>query len=137
MLSTGSTDTIRNIRRGSNPRTDTLEAICGVLGVEIHLGPPRDAAEASPTAGREKDPTPLIPDPKPLEAPAPPEIIEALGLAEGASLRDAVQAIGQRLSGQTLRDEIVRALKSETRALRDEIRAQLVGPRVADDLTDD
>ena len=48
-----------------------------------------------------------------------------------------MQAIGQRLSGQTLRDEIVRALKSETRALRDEIRAQLVGPRVADDLTDD
>ena len=137
LLATGSTDTIRNIRRGSSPRTDTLEALCAVLGVEIHLGTPRDAAEASPTAGREKDPPPLVPDPKPPEAPAPPEIREVLGLAEGATLRDAVQAIEQRLSGETWRDEIVRALKSETRALRDEIRAQRAGPRVADDLTDD
>ena len=116
MLATGSTDTIRNIRRGANPRTDTLEAICAVLGVEIHLG-------------LEKNP--------PLEATAPPEIIDALGLTEGASLQDAARAIEQQLSGEALRDEIVRAVKSETRALRDEIRALRVGPRVADDLTDD
>ena len=135
MLATGSTDTVRNIRRGSSPRTDTLEALCAVLGVEIHIGTPRDAAEASPTAGREKDPPPPIPDPP--ETSAPPEILEVLGLAEGASLRDAVQVIERRLSGQAWRDEIVRALKSETRALRDEIRAQRAGPRVADDLTDD
>ena len=124
MLATGSTDTIRNIRRGSNPRTDTLEALCGVLGVEVYVGPPQDAAD------REKDPPPPIPDPQPPEAPAPPAIREALGLAEGASLQDAVQAIEHRLSDEALRDEIVRAFKSETRALR-------VGPRVADDLTDD
>ena len=67
MLATGSTDTVRNIRRGSNPRTDTLEAICGVLDLEIYLGPPQD-------------------DPGP-EPPAPPEILDALGLAEGASLK--------------------------------------------------
>ncbi len=131
LLATGSTDTIRNIRRGSSPRTDTLEALCAVLGVEIHVGPPRDAA------GREEDPPPPIPDPQPPEAPVPPEIREVLGLAEGATLRDAVQAIEQRLSGEAWRDEIVRALKSETRALRNEIRAQYAGPRVADDLTDD
>ena len=115
LLATGSTDTIRNIRRGSSPRTDTLEAICKVLGVEIHLGPSRDDAEASPTTGREKDPPPLVPDPKPPEAPVPPEIREVLGLAEGATLRDAVQAIERRLSGEAWHDEIVRALKSETR----------------------
>ena len=137
LLATGSTDTVRNIRRGSSPRTDTLEALCGVLGLEIHLGSPRDSAD------REKEPPLPVPDPKPPEAPAPPEILEALGLAEGATLRDAVQAIEQRLSGeggmvgQAWRDEIVRALKSETQALRDEIRAQLVGPWVTDDLTDD
>ena len=131
LLATGSTDTVRNIRRGSSPRTDTLEALCGVLGVEIHLGLPQDAA------GREKDPPPPILDPEPPEAPVPPEIREALGLAEGASLQDAVQAIKQRLPGQSLRDEIVRALKSETQALRDEIREQRVGPSTADDLTDD
>ena len=116
MLATGSTDTIRNIRRGANPRTDTLEVICAVLGVKIHLG-------------LEKNP--------PLEATAPPEIIDALGLTEGASLQDAARAIEQQLSGKALRDEIVRAVKSETRALRDEIRALREGPRVADDLTDD
>ena len=89
-----------------------------------------------PPAGR-RTRHPGFPIPEPPEAPVPPEIREALGLAEGASLQDAVQAIEQRLSGEALRDEIVRALKSETRALRDEIRAQLAGPRVADDLTDD
>ena len=106
MLATGSTDTVRNIRRGSNPRTDTLEAICGVLGLEIHLGPPQD-------------------DPGP-EPPAPPEILDALGLSEGASLKDAVETIERRLE---------EGLAGE--ALRDEIRARLGGPWVADDLTDD
>ena len=52
---------------------------------------------------------PRIPDPKPPEAPAPPEVL----------------------------DEIVRTLRSETRALRDEIRARLRRRRFADDLTDD
>ena len=84
---------------------------------------------------------PRIPDPKPPEAPAPPEVLDALGLAEGASLQDAVQAIEQRLeeglAGEALRDEIVRTLRSETRALRDEIRARLRRRRFADDLTDD
>ena len=129
MLATGSTDTVRNIRRGSNPRTDTLEAICKVLGVQIYLVPPRDGT------GLEKDP------PQPPPAPAPSEIIDALGLPGGANLQDAVQAIEWRLeeglAGEALRDEIVRVLKSETRVLRDEIEARLGGPRVVGDLTDD
>ena len=111
MLATGSTDTIRNIRRGANPRTDTLEAICAVLGVEIHLGLKKN--------------------------PPPPEIIDALGLPKGAGLQDAVEEIERRLSSKALRDEIVSALKSETETLRDEIRARLAGPLVAGDLTDD
>ena len=133
MLATGSTDTVRNIRRGSNPRTDTLEAICGVLGVEIHLVPPQDGT------GLEQDPPSLFPDPKPPEAA--PGIMAALGLTEGSSLQDAVQAIGRRLkeglAGEALRDEIVSAVKSETQMLRDEIRARLAGPWVVNDLTDD
>jgi hypothetical protein len=125
MLATGSTDTVRNIRRGSNPRTDTLEAICGVLGIEVHLSPPQDGGQKL----------------TPLEMPAPPEILDALGLPEGSSLQDAVQAIGRRLkeglAGEALRDEIVSAVKSETQMLRDEIRARLAGPWVVNDLTDD
>ena len=122
MLATGSTDTVRNIRRGANPRVSTLEAICSVLGAEIHLSTPQD------DAGPEK---------------APPEILDALGLAEETSLQDAVEAIEQRLSdqgdlrGEELRDQIVRAVKSETRALRHEIRMRLVRPGAPDDLTDD
>ena len=41
VLATGTDDTIRNIRRGSFPRIETLEAICGALGLEIYIGPPR------------------------------------------------------------------------------------------------
>ena len=55
--------------------------------------------------------------------------------------RTPCEAIEQRLeeglTGEALRDEIVRALRSETRALRDEIRARFVRPRGTDDLTDD
>ena len=39
MLATGSTDTVRNIRRGAAPRADTLEAVCQVLGLELQLSP--------------------------------------------------------------------------------------------------
>ena len=39
MAATGSADTLRNIRRGSHPRVDTLEALCRVLGLEVQLGP--------------------------------------------------------------------------------------------------
>ena len=38
-LATGSSDTIRNIRRGAVPRVDTLEALCGVLGLELQIRP--------------------------------------------------------------------------------------------------
>jgi len=40
MLATSTPDTIRNIRRGTAPRADTLEALCVVLGVDLHFGPP-------------------------------------------------------------------------------------------------
>ena len=92
MLATGSTDTVRNIRRGSNPRTDTLEAICGVLGVEIHLVPPQDGT------GLEQDPPSLFPDPKPPEAA--PGIMAALGLTEGSSLQSPGRRAGDRAAAQ-------------------------------------
>ena len=46
LLATGSTDTVRNIRRGACPRLDTLEALCEVLGADILI--------------RRRNPSPLI-----------------------------------------------------------------------------
>ena len=36
---TGSSDTLRNIRRGAQPRADTLVALCRVLGLDVRLTP--------------------------------------------------------------------------------------------------
>lgn len=54
MLSTESTDTVRNIRRGATPRLDTFEALCSALGLVLYIGrarpPPSDEAAHSPSA---------------------------------------------------------------------------------------
>ena len=47
---TGSTDTIRNLRRGAAPRADTLEALCRVLGLTLRIAPGEDE---SPTTAQE------------------------------------------------------------------------------------
>ena len=39
LLATGSADTVRNMRRGSSPRLDSLEALCRVLGFRLQLVP--------------------------------------------------------------------------------------------------
>jgi len=40
VLATGSTDTVRNIRRGSMPRLDTLEALCKILHLRLGIDSP-------------------------------------------------------------------------------------------------
>ena len=39
LLATGSADSVRNMRRGSSPRLDSLEALCRVLGVRLEMVP--------------------------------------------------------------------------------------------------
>ena len=39
LLATGSADTVRNMRRGSSPRLDSLEALCRVLGFRLDMVP--------------------------------------------------------------------------------------------------
>ena len=39
LLATGSADTVRNMRRGSSPRLDSLEALCRVLGFQLQVAP--------------------------------------------------------------------------------------------------
>ena len=39
LLATGSSDTVRNMRRGSSPRLDSLEALCRVLGFRLEMVP--------------------------------------------------------------------------------------------------
>ena len=45
ILATGSSDTVRNIRRGSSPRLDSLEAICRVLGLRLQTATLDDPVE--------------------------------------------------------------------------------------------
>ena len=39
LLATGSPDTVRNMRRGSSPRLDSLEALCRILGFRLEMVP--------------------------------------------------------------------------------------------------
>ena len=45
LLATGSTDTVRNLRRGSSPRLDSLEALCRVLGFRLEMAPLDEPAQ--------------------------------------------------------------------------------------------
>ncbi len=51
LLATGSADSVRNMRRGSSPRLDSLEALCRVLGVRLEMVPlnePGQVTEGGP-----------------------------------------------------------------------------------------
>ena len=94
MRATGGTDTIRNIRRGANPRADTLEKLCHAMSLDLQIIPaPKlpDNAHAgsvlfSPTVFSENRDLPVYEwtDPsedghrrrteEPTWAPAPPEV---------------------------------------------------------------
>ena len=39
LLATGKPDNVRNMRRGSLPRLDTVEALCHVLGFRLEMAP--------------------------------------------------------------------------------------------------
>ena len=91
---TGSADTVRNLRRGSNPRADNLERLCHAMGLELQMTPApkpptnKDATPAldSPTAftGNRELPVYEWTDPsndgylrhaeEPSRAPAPPDV---------------------------------------------------------------
>ena len=46
MLATGSADTVHNMRRGSSPRLDSLEALCHVLGFRLEMVPLDEPGQA-------------------------------------------------------------------------------------------
>ena len=51
LLATGSADTVRNRRRGSTPRLDSLETLCRVLGFRLEMVPldqPGQVTEGAP-----------------------------------------------------------------------------------------
>ena len=93
MLATGSTDTIRNIRRGANPRTDTLEAICDVLGLELQIGS-RRGGDAPVTD---------------IRAVAPAVVEGPASTGDGAAIVAAI------------REEVAGAVRAGTEVLRAEI----------------
>ena len=57
LLATGTPDAVRNLRRGTTPRADTLEQLCHAMGLELQITPapkertnkPSTPAPASPT----------------------------------------------------------------------------------------
>ena len=58
ILATGSSDTVRNIRRGSSPRLDSLEAICRVLGLRLQtasMDDPVQSPEGVPAVEKRPD----------------------------------------------------------------------------------
>ena len=123
MIATGSTDTVRNIRRGANPRADTLEALCNAIGLELHIGPPREQDDVATQASE--------PPPADAGVPVAEATLDPAGFA--SDFKEAV------------RDEVANALRAETqamrRAIRKEIREDLAAfprqlPTVANDLED-
>ena len=46
LLATGSADSVRNMRRGSSPRLDSLEALCRVLGFRLEMVPLHEPGQA-------------------------------------------------------------------------------------------
>ena len=48
VAATGTPDTIRNIRRGTAPRADTLEALCRVLGLDLQFSPRAEPERVGP-----------------------------------------------------------------------------------------
>ena len=47
LIATGNPNTVRNIRRGTVPRLDTLEALCRVLGLRLEMVPLDEPVQTS------------------------------------------------------------------------------------------
>ena len=76
LRATGSTDTVRNIRRGGCPRLDTVEALCELLGLDLH---PVRVCDPSPVR------VPLPPGPSAFD-PAVPLPVRLCAHAERAGV---------------------------------------------------
>ena len=122
MLATGSTDTIRNIRRGVNPRADTLEAICRVLGVQLQIGAPGEEGAApigqplKTLTAADSATSPVEPTSSAEGATSPPP--------SGEELRDQMATI-LRAEAQTIRQEVCEGISQHLHSLQDETISRL------------
>ena len=105
---TGSTDTVRNLRRGANPRADTIESICKVLGAELVIS----------SVGKNLNNTNNESGNAVLAVQA--EITSALNLPKDSSLDEVLIAIEALLSACS--DNNLSVLRDEIAALRADIK---------------
>jgi len=113
---------IRSIVDGRATLTTTLDELCRALGLEFYIGPPRDAVPG------ESSPAP------PVER-IPKAITDTLGLPEGANADAVLRAMKSKLADRGTdhaapvaaldRRTLERTLKSEARALKDDLEAKL------------
>ena len=113
---------IRRALEGHEPKAGRLIEICDALDLEFYIGPPRGAVSAEPA------------DIAPLPA-IPQAITDMPGLPEDADADAVVRAMEAKIAGRGTPHAISAAaldrramrqmLKSETRALRDELAAML------------
>ncbi len=124
---------IRDIRAGRLPSIDKLRALSDYFDLQLYFGPRLPEFDLDdprlPDLGEQKGQ---------VAPPLSPDLARYLGLPEGASVAEAIQAIETRAattpSTTTLsRDEVAAMMRAETESLRDEIRSLRHSPTDAAD----
>ncbi len=109
---------IRDIRAGRLPSIDKLRALSDYFDLQLYFGPRLPEFDLDdprlPDLGEQKGQ---------VAPPLSPDLARRLGLSEGASVAEAVQAIEARAATTLPRDEVAAMMRAETESLRDEIRS--------------
>ena len=101
-LATGNNETVRNIRRGTSPRLDTLEALCRALCVRLEMVPldgPRQASDRARAVAKQPEWT------RRLREEIRRDVVEILGQGDNGNLgeQSRVGPQARKKTGQAIR----------------------------------